>query len=239
MPDCAHLIPAYLRAVLHMVTSPLPGGSSAHLPVLPRGLRVLTAGTGDYRVGEVLTLDQACARAPVVAVCGASGSGRSYLARSRVAQETRAALAQIQDGAAAADVRLPVLVTWSAWVAAGPDRDGLLDAALAPLHDLGWDTDSVRRMHEILSGPRRHLLVVADGLDEVPVADRDGPVQRRLQRLAGRPYCELLVTGTQAAWQQVCRAAAGARVVRLEPLADSDIEHLMDAARADEAERDR
>src|SRR5699024_7881526 len=91
MPDCAHLIPAYLRAVLHVVTSPLPGGSSTHMPMLPRGLRVLTAGTGDYRVGEVLTLDQACAHAPVVAVCGASGSGRSYLAHSRVAQETRTA----------------------------------------------------------------------------------------------------------------------------------------------------
>src|SRR5699024_10262251 len=90
-----------------------------------------------------------------------------------------------------------------------------------------------------LTGPRRHLLVVADGRDEVAVADRDGPVQRRLHRLADRPHCNLLVTGTQAAWQQVCRAAAGARVVRLEPLADSDIEHLMAAARADEAERDR
>src|SRR5699024_5749999 len=198
MPDCAHLIPAYLRAVLHVVTSPLPGGSSTHMPMLPRGLRVLTAGTGDYRVGEVLTLDQACAHAPVVAVCGASGSGRSYLARSRVAQETRAALAQIQDGAVAADVRLPLLATWSAWGAAGPDRDGLLDAALAPLPDQVCDTDSVRRMHEILTGPRRHLLVVADGLDEVAVADRDGPVQRRLHRLADRPHCNLLVTGTEA-----------------------------------------
>lgn len=239
MPDCAHLIPAYLRAVLHVVTSPLPGGSSTHMPMLPRGLRVLTAGTGDYRVGEVLTLDQACAHAPVVAVCGASGSGRSYLAHSRVAQETRTALAQIEDGAAPAQVRLPVLVAWSAWVAAGADDDGLLDAALAPLRDLGWDTTSVRRIHEILTGPRMRLLVVADGLDEVPAADRDGPVQRRLHRLAHRPHCELLVTGTGAAWQQVCRAAAGARVVRPEPLAGSDIEPLMDIVLPDDAERDR
>src|SRR5699024_7881525 len=83
-----------------------------------------------------------------------------------------------EDGAAPAQVRLPVLVAWSAWVAAGADDDGLLDAALAPLRDLGWDTTSVRRIHEILTGPRMRLLVVADGLDEVPAADRDGPVQR-------------------------------------------------------------
>src|SRR5699024_6199963 len=107
MPDCATLLTAYLQAVLHLVTSPHPAPSSAQMPMVPRRLRVITAGTGDYRVGEVLSLDQAYAHAPVVAVCGASGSGRSYLARSRVAQEARAALAQIDDGAAPAQVRVP------------------------------------------------------------------------------------------------------------------------------------
>src|SRR5699024_9556800 len=82
MPDCATLLTAYLQAVLHLVTSPHPAPSSAQMPMVPRRLRVITAGTGDYRVGEVLSLDQAYAHAPVVAVCGASGSGRSYLARS-------------------------------------------------------------------------------------------------------------------------------------------------------------
>src|SRR5699024_12139707 len=63
------------------------------------------------------------------------------------------------------------------------------------------------------------------------------PVSEAMQAALHRPHCELLVTGTEAAWQQVCRAAAGARVVRPEPLAGSDIEPLMDTVLRSEERR--
>lgn len=68
------------------------GSLPADALVLPRRLRVFASGTGDHRVGDVLSSGQAWAGTLMLMLCGASGSGRSYPAGQYAEKAARTGL---------------------------------------------------------------------------------------------------------------------------------------------------